>query len=121
MFSWVIQATFISIIFILLVHHLIQILKDTLTYPKVKDLVNVPTKKYEDIYNVLNQGVVGQSRDLSSDTTPIHNLDIYTDKLLPDFETSKPVGDDDNNMKNELKNFIKKQQHAPSMPSFSNM
>ena len=116
MFSWVIQATFISIIFILLVHHLIQILKDTLTYPKVKDLVNVPTKKYEDIYNVLNQGL-GQSRDLSSDTTPIHNLDIYTDKLLPDLEATKHV-DDDNNMKNELKNFIKKQQHAPSMPSF---
>ena len=75
MFSWVIQATFISIIFILLVHHLIQILKDTLTYPKVKDLVNVPTKKYEDIYNTLNQGL-GQSRDRFSDTTPIHNLDI---------------------------------------------
>jgi hypothetical protein len=112
MFSWVIQATFISIIFILLVHHLIQILKDTLTYPKVKDLVNVPTKKYEDIYNVLNQ-----SRDRFSDTTPIHNLDIYTDKLLPDLETTKPV-DDDNNMKNELKNFIKKQQHAPTMASF---
>jgi len=81
----------------------------------VKDLVNVPTKKYEDIYNVLNQGLV---LDRSSDTTPIHNLDIYTDKLLPDLETSKPMGDDDNNMKNELKNFIKKQQHAPTMPSF---
>jgi hypothetical protein len=117
MFSWVIQATFISIIFILLVHHLIQILKDTLTYPKVKDLVNVPTKKYEDIYNVLNQGL-GQSRDRSSDTTPIHNLDIYTDKLLPDIETTKPMGDDDNNMKNELKNFIKKQQHTPTMAPF---
>ena len=112
MFSWVIQATFISIIFILLVHHLIQILKDTLTYPKVKDLVNVPTKKYEDIYNVLNQGL-GQSRDLSSDTTPIHNLDIYTDKLLPDVASN-----DDNNMKNELKNFIKKQQHAPPVVPF---
>jgi hypothetical protein len=118
MFSWVIQATFISIIFILLVHHLIQILKDTLTYPKVKDLVNVPTKKYEDIYNVLNQGLVGQSRDRSSDTTPIHNLDIYTDKLLPDLETTKLVGEDDNNMKNELKNFIKKQQHAPPVAPF---
>ena len=117
MFSWVIQATFISIIFILLVHHLIQILKDTLTYPKVKDLVNVPTKKYEDIYNVLNQGL-GQTRDRSSDTTPIHNLDIYTDKLLPDIEITKPIRDDDNNMKNELKNFIKKQQHVPTMPSF---
>jgi hypothetical protein len=109
MFSWVIQATFISIIFILLVHHLIQILKDTLTYPKVKDLVNVPTKKYEDIYNVLNQ-----SRDRSSDTTPIHNLDIYTDKLLPDIEINQQ-SNDDNNMKNELKNFIKKQQHAPNL------
>ena len=119
MFSWVIQATFISIIFILLVHHLIQILKDTLTYPKVKDLVNIPTKKYEDIYNVLNQGL-GQSRDRSSDTTPIHNLDIYTDKLLPDPELNQ-LSNDDNNMKNELKNFIKKQQHAPTMPSCSNM
>ena len=116
MFSWVIQATFISIIFILLVHHLIQVLKDTLTYPKVKDLVNVPTKKYEDIYNVLNQ-CQGQSRDQSSDTTPIHNLDIYTDKLLPDLETNQSAGDD-NNMKNELKNFIKKQQHAPTMAPF---
>ena len=113
MFSWVIQATFISIIFILLVHHLIQVLKDTLTYPKVKDLVNVPTKKYEDIYNVLNQGL-GQSRDRSSDTTSIHHLDIYTDKLLPDIEATKPAGDN-NNMKNELKNFIKKQQHAPNL------
>ena len=114
MFSWVIQATFISIIFILLVHHLIQILKDTLTYPKVKDLVNVPTKKYEDIYNVLNQ-----SRDRSSDTTPIHNLDIYTDKLLPDLELNKLSNDDNNNnMKNELKNFIKKQQHAPPVAPF---
>jgi hypothetical protein len=113
MFSWVVQATFISIIFILLVHHLIQILKDTLTYPKVKDLVNVPTKKYENIYNVINQSI-GQTHDRSSDTTPIHDLDIYTDKLLPDIEATTPAGDD-NNMKNELKNFIKKQQHAPAV------
>ena len=110
MFSWVIQATFISLIFILLIHHLIQILKDTLTYPKVKDLVNVPTKKYEDIYNVINNDP-GQVQ--YSDTTPINNLDIYTDKLLPDPEVNRPT-QDDNNMKNELKNFIKKQQHAPN-------
>jgi hypothetical protein len=116
MFSWIIQATFISLIFILLIHHLIQILKDTLTYPKVKDLVNVPTKKYENIYNMINQdqGQQVQSSDTTpSDSTPIHSLDIYTDKLLPDIEINKP--DDnakDNNMKNELKNFIKKQQNV---------
>jgi hypothetical protein len=111
MFSWIIQATFISLIFILLIHHLIQILKDTLTYPKVKDLVNVPTKKYEDIYNVINQD---QGSVQSSDTTPIHSLDnMYTDKLLPDPEVNKSP-QDDNNMKNELKNFIKKQQYTPN-------
>jgi hypothetical protein len=37
---------------------------------------------------------------------------------LPDIEITKPVGDDDNNMKNELKNFIKKQQHAPPVAPF---
>lgn len=110
MFSWIIQATLISVIFILLVHHLIQLLKDTLTYPKTKDLVNVPNKKYEDIYNVLNQ-----SR--SSDTTSIHTLDNITrEKLLPDFDADH-TSDANSNMKNELKNFIKKQQQqqAPSM------
>lgn len=107
MFSWIIQATLISIIFILLVHHLIQILKDTLTYPKTKDLVNVPSKKYEDIYHVLNQNRA------SSDTTSIHTLDnisMSREKLLPDFETNQSVVEDESAMKNELKNFIKRQQ-----------
>ena len=116
MFSWIIQATLISIIFILLVHHLIQLLKDTLTYPKTKDLVNVPSKKYEDIYHVLNQSRA------SSDTTSIHTLDnisMSREKLLPDFEPSPSVVDDDSAMKNELKNFIKRQQQPPASASNS--
>ncbi len=112
MISWIIQVTCISIIFILIVHHLVQLLKDTLTYPKTKDLVNVPTKKYEDIYNVLNQS---QDRHSNySDTTPIHSLDISIprEQLLPSFEVNKETGPE-NNMKSELKNFIKKQQQNP--------
>jgi hypothetical protein len=114
MFSWIIQATIVSIIFILLVHHLIQLLKDTLTYPKTKDLVNVPSKKYEDIYHVLNQSRA------SSDTTSIHTLDnisMSREKLLPDFEPSPSVVDDESAMKNELKNFIKRQQQQPPAPA----
>jgi hypothetical protein len=109
MISWVIQVTCISIIFILIVHHLVQLLKDTLTYPKTKDLVNVPTKKYEDIYNVLNQ-----SHDRHTDTTSIHSLDISIprEKLLPNFDlNNEPTTE--TNMKSELKNFIKKQQQNP--------
>ena len=114
MFSWIIQATLISMIFILLVHHLIQLLKDTLTYPKTKDLVNVPSKKYEDIYHVLNQSRA------SSDTTSIHTLDnisMSREKLLPDFVSNPSVVDDDSAMKNELKNFIKRQQQQQPAPA----
>ena len=114
MFSWIIQATIVSIIFILLVHHLIQLLKDTLTYPKTKDLVNVPSKKYEDIYHVLNQSRA------SSDTTSIHTLDnisMSREKLLPDFVSNPSVVDDDSAMKNELKNFIKRQQQQQPAPA----
>jgi len=113
MFSWIIQATLISIIFILLIHHLIQLLKDTLTYPKTKDLVNVPSKKYEDIYHVLNRNRA------SSDTTSIHTLDnisMSREKLLPDFEPNPSVVHDETDMKNELKNFIKRQQQ-PQAPA----
>jgi hypothetical protein len=46
MLSWTIQITIISLIFILLLHHLFQFFKNTLTVPKVKDLVNSPHKKY---------------------------------------------------------------------------
>jgi hypothetical protein len=55
MLSWVIQITVISIILIFLVHHLINFFKSTLTVPKIKDLVNTPTQKYENIYNILKK------------------------------------------------------------------
>ena len=53
MLSWVIQITLISIILIFLVHHLINFFKSTLTVPKIKDLVNTSSKKYENIYKIL--------------------------------------------------------------------
>ena len=55
MLYWVIQITVISIILIFLVHHLINFFKATLTVPKIKDLVNSPTQKYENIYNILQK------------------------------------------------------------------
>lgn len=85
MLSWVIQITVISIILIFLIHHLINFFKSTLTVPKIKDLVNTP-QKYENMYNIIQQ-------NSKTDYTMID--------LLPKEE--KPT------MKNELKNFLKKQ------------
>jgi len=83
---------------IFLVHHLLLFFKSTLTVPKIKDLVNVPQKKYEDIYNIL-------SKDSSSSA--------YGSKLDSGFnsinEVKKETKIEISSMKNELKSFLKKQ------------
>lgn len=62
--------------------------KSTLTVPKIKDLVNYPNQKYQNIYDAISKST------------------SYTDiELLP-------IGDivnDTSSMKNELKSFLKKQ------------
>ena len=90
MLSWVIQITVISIILIFLVHHLINFFKSTLTVPKIKDLVNTPNKNYENMYNIINT---------SSNNSNKENTYNLID-LIPKKEET---------MKNELKNFLKKQ------------
>lgn len=110
MLAWILQITIISAIFIFLVHHLFEFFKSTLTVPKIKDLVNSPTQKYENMLNIIthtNPNMNGKngihsSSELNSSTN-INNLNILPneDDLLP-----KP---DVESMKNELKSFLKKQ------------
>ena len=99
MLSWIIQITIISTVLIFLIHYLINFFKSTLTVPKIKDLVNSPTQKYESMYNVINQ-----KSDPSPPPSP-SSSDSYTlIDLLPTKE--EPT------MKNELKDFLKKQLHT---------
>ena len=99
MFSWILQISFISIIFIFLVHHLLCFLKATLTVPKMKDLVNSPVKKYQDIFDTIAQSSTNSNKYLPTDND-------YTDiNLLP----TENINSDDNNniqMKDELKSFL---------------
>ena len=83
MLFWTLQITIISIILIFLIHHLIVFFKTTLTVPKIKDMVNAPAQKYENMFNTM---------------TPNHSY--YVPNIKPD---------DVNTMKNELKSFLKKQ------------
>jgi len=96
MLSWAIQITIISIILIFLVHHLINFFKSTLTVPKIKDLVNTPTQKYENMYSIINNGNTSEISEKNKDYTLIDLL---------------PTKNDDTNMKSELKNFLKSQLH----------
>ena len=91
MLYWTLQITVLSIILIFLVHHLIIFFKTTLTVPKIKDLVNTPTQKNENMYNIISQQQNNTNKEVD-----------YTDiDLLP-----KP---DVESMKNELKHFLKEQ------------
>ena len=108
MLSWILQITIISIILIFLIHHLIHFFKSTLTIPKIKDLVNTSNQKYENIYNIIQNNSKKNLQEPNQEF--LSNKEYTSIDLLP-----QPLSDDKNdnfikpNMKNELKNFIKKQ------------
>ncbi len=63
--------------------------KETLTVPKIKDLVNSPNQKYQNIYDTI-----------SHKSTSYTNIDLLPSEVIPSEK---------NNMKDELKSFLKKQ------------
>lgn len=112
MLLWIIQISIISFIFIYLIHYLLAFFKSTLTVPKIKDLVNTPTQKYEEMYNIINNGKTFDLKkqndnkyhignDIANDNNASSNYTLID--LLPKQET---------NMKNELKSFLKSQLHG---------
>lgn len=73
--------------------------KTTLTVPKIKDLVNSPNQKYQNIYDTI-----------SHNTNTNTNTNSYTDiDLLPSDDN---ILTEETNMKRELKTFLKKQLNS---------
>jgi len=124
MLSWILQITIISIVLIFLVHYLFNFFKSTLTVPKIKDLVNSPTQKYESMFNIIsknnskahnNNGNFNNDNDYNNNNGNNGNNDneyTLTD-LLPTQETKT-------DMKNELKNFLKKQMNPTTETNNTN-
>ena len=113
MLSWIIQATIISIVLIFLVHHLFNFFKSTLTVPKIKDLVNTPTQKYDNMFSIISKGNYDNNNlvtNTNSNTNLSDNYEYTMKDLLP-----KP----ENDMKSELKNFLKKQLNPNDSSSAS--
>lgn len=109
MLTWIIQIIFISILFIFLVHHLIHFLKNTLTTPKMKDLISSSNKKYENIYSILNSNLNLNeninSHFIKEDHISFHDgSDIQS---LPIIQDSTTISS--SSMKDELKFFLKTQ------------
>jgi hypothetical protein len=103
MLSWVIQISVISFVLIFLIHHLFNFFKTTLTVPKIKDLVNSPNQKYENIFDIIKNNSNTSSKSSN-----------FTDNFKDNFTDNYSLIDllpktDESSMKNELKNFLKKQ------------
>jgi len=114
MLSWAIQITVISIILIFLVHHLINFFKSTLTVPKIKDLVNTPTQKYENMYNIIQNNLKNKSNNFQIKQNSSEISSLNNDYTLIDLLPKQADEEGGSSMKNELKSFLKKQLNSSS-------
>jgi hypothetical protein len=113
MLSLIIQISIISIIFIFLVHHLLCFFKTTLTVPKIKDLVNSPTTKYQHIFDTISHTNTNTNTNTNTTLDTDSGSEYSVIDLLPSDTNT------DNSMKDELKNFLKKQLNNDDL-SFTN-
>jgi len=110
MFGWIVQVSFFSIIFIFLIHHILIFFKETLTVPKVKDIVSSTNKQYSEIFSTMNYST---SSDNNASYTPIDLLpenDIDNTTIANTIaNTNLNMSNIETDMKNELKSFLKQQ------------
>jgi len=72
MFFSTLKWILISLTLIFLVHHLYMFLMNTLTVPKIKDLVNKPNQQYKDIFDTLGSaGPQVTSTSMKNNTDPV--------------------------------------------------
>jgi hypothetical protein len=109
MLSWILQITIISIVLIFLVHYLINFFKSTLTIPKIKDLVNSPTQKYENMFNIISKNNFKMNNNENANNENRNNEN--GNKMEIEYTLTDLLPKPDTDMKNELKKFLKKQMN----------
>jgi len=87
MLWFVIQQLLLSLILIAIVHYIYEFFKNNLTEPKIKDLVNKPKVKYEQIYKNVSSNIQPES---SADMKV--ELQNYIQELSKDNKNDAPDG-----------------------------
>lgn len=95
----IIKTSLFSLLFIALIHHLFIFFKNMLTIPKIKDLVNSPTERYNEILDTLqkksssNQNQNHLYNNSENNINKINNEDnmnLELTNFLQDLKTSNP-------------------------------
>jgi len=69
MFLSILKWGLIFLTIIYLIHHLYMFFLNTLTVPKIKDLVNKPTEQYNEMFKTLQGNGIRNDRMAKKDTT----------------------------------------------------
>jgi len=107
MLFWSIKIIIFSIIFIFLIHNIINFLLKTLTTSKTKNIVEITNQNYKNIYDVLSQNNSNIKSSLEDD----YNNNFMNDdnSTLINLLPNKLSTSNDDEMKNELTNYLRQQ------------
>ena len=99
MLLWSIQLIIIYLLLILLVHYLYSFFKNTLTIPKIKDLVNKPSERYNEIYKTINEKK--NNENLKYEDNSNNNMQMELKEFLQTLHN-----------KNNIENYIVNNNHG---------
>ena len=102
MLAYILKFSLISLILIILVHYLYIYFTSLLTTPKIKDLVFVPTKKYDELYELIKQAPIDEAP-----APPISTINLSSPQ-----PSSNPI-----DMKTELKKYLNSQLNTMNINS----
>jgi len=111
MILWSIKILILSIILIFVSHNLFGFFKDTLTTPKVKDLVNKPQQQYNDILNTIKKYNNNTKQSVSKSVNNVNTANNVTQNSKQETMIDKTQ------MKDELKHFLSEIKNKPMQPS----
>ena len=112
MFFSILKWILISLTLIFLVHHLYMFLLNTLTVPKIKDLVNKPNQQYKDIFDTLNTHI---SANINAPINANINAPINAPIISND-----PVADELSSFLNDLKKNTTQKKSNNDFESYTN-
>jgi hypothetical protein len=91
---WFIQVSVASLIIIYVMHNLYSFFKDTLTVPKIKDMVKRPQQRYDALFRELRNQVQASNASNANEAN------------ASNANANANPGSEADNMKNELKRYL---------------
>ena len=115
MLFWIIKIIIFTIIFIFLIHNVINFLLETLTISKTKDMIQITNNNYKNIYEVLSrqcQENISKENTSKENTSKENkfqeNVSQENITLIDSLPNSISFNECDD-MKNELTNYLREQ------------